>query len=92
MTSTMTQIPMWKYKNTSYMLSLCFISSKVKDEIAQYIKTWKSQNILIQQHNNFFFDSKGKYIFLLLRNLCKIKKNSWSIVIYFVNFGDKNIS
>jgi translation initiation factor 2 beta subunit (eIF-2beta)/eIF-5 len=63
MTSTMTQIPMWKYKNTSYMLSLCFISSKVKDEIAQYIKTWKSQNILIQQHNNFFLTLKANTYF-----------------------------
>ena len=35
--------------------------------------TVKPQNTLIQQHNNVFYFRK-KFIFLLLRNLCKVNK------------------
>jgi len=47
-----THIKIQKYPK---MLSLCYVSFKVKKVIAVYIKIQKSQNTLIQLHNNFFF-------------------------------------
>jgi hypothetical protein len=74
------------------MLSLCFVSFKVKDVIALYIKIQKLQNTLIQQHNCFFFFySGGKYIFLLLRSLRKVKKILGQHFYILLTLGIKNI-
>jgi len=48
------------------MLSSCFVFSKVKDVFGLHIKIQNLQNTLIK-HNS-------KYVFLLLKSLCKVKK------------------
>jgi len=72
------------------MLSLCFVSFKVKDVIALYIKIQKLQNTLIQQHNCFFFFLLWRQIHIFtIKKLKESQENSWSTLLYSIDFRDK---
>jgi hypothetical protein len=67
----------------------CFVSFKVKDVIALYIKIQKPQNTFIQQHNNFL--TLGQIHIFTIKTLMQSQESSWSTSLYFVDFRGKNI-